>query len=443
MKKIYTIIFITAIISGNSIAQKTLDTGPSWAEVTNWSDDVYPVSTDTIQLSSNSTTSTLDRHTDAERLQTGSNTNDYSIAEDASPKLLTLHKDFSGTQYWNADATVILNKGGGASSFTINNDIYIDNAQVGYVTIKNFTAEKTLTIGATSTIEFNTVLVINNKGTVNIYGDLQSTETTPGTPDYRFIFSQAGAMNILGTATISADFIQLNDNSNVIFATDAAHVITDDEISANSRGNSTLTINTADCIQGGKIRLNNNSTFNLNVNANLSSLGALNMSNNPSTLNLTIDDAVTEIHFSDSSTQGTDETDVFNIVGFKENVLRFGTDATGLTAAQLATITADGVGSGKSLELDSQGYLIVAATASAIETSKNQLRLKSNIIQDELELTGTGFVDKLEIFDLSGQLMFGSNEGQNIVDVSRFSSGVYIVKIKTSDQVLSIKFVKK
>ena len=139
----------------------------------------------------------------------------------------------------------------------------------------------------------------------------------------------------------------------------------------------------------------------------------------------------------------TQKTDVFNIVGFKENVLRFGTDATGLTAAQLATITADGVGSGKSLELDSQGYLIVAATASAIETSKNQLRLKSNIIQDELELTGTGFVDKLEIFDLSGQLMFGSNEGQKIVDVSRFSSGVYIVKIKTSDQVLSIKFVKK
>lgn len=440
MKKKYLFILLCSV-SICLHSQKTLDIGPSWNVETNWSDDAYPVSTDIIQITSNAATSTLDRNTDAERLQTGTSTNDYSIAEDAAPKLLTLHKSFLGTSYWDEAAIVIMNQGAGTSTLTLNNDFYIDNAQVGYVTIKNFVAANTLTIGASSTIEFDTGTVINNKGTVNIYGTLQSTEAVLGTPDHRFIFSQVGKVNFLGAATVSADGVYLYNLSDVVISTDASHVVTGDEIIVNGGATANLTINTEDCIQS-KIRLNA-STFNFNVNANLNSLGALNMSNSVSTVNMTIDDSVTSIHFANSSSQGTNIADDFSIVGFKENVLRFGTDATGLTAAQLERITADGVASGMSLELDTDGYLVVAAAASIdAYDAINSFVLSPNPVKDLLNIQGMESIEKIEIYNSVGGLLKSVENYDQSIDVSDLSSGVYTLKVYSASGEIKRKFIK-
>ena len=441
MKKNYLFILLCSV-SICLYSQKTLDIGPSWNEVTNWSDDTYPVSTDVIQISSIAAASTLDRDTDAERLQTGTTTNDYSIAEDVAPKLLTLHKSFSGTSYWDEAATVIYNQGAGTSMLTLNNDFYLDNDQVGYVTIKNFIVANTLSVGATCSIVFNTPTVINNRGTVNIYGTLSSTEAVLGVPDHRFIFSQAGVVNFLGTAIVSADGVYLYNLSDVVMSTDASHVVTEDEIAVNGGATANLTINTEDCIQG-KIRLNNGSTFNFNINANLNSLGTLNMSSSVSTINMTIDDSVTAIHFANSSSQGTNVADDFSIVGFKENVLRFGTDATGLTTAQLERITADGVASGMSLELDTDGYLVVAAAASIDgNDSIDSFVLSPNPVKDQLNIHGMESIEKIEIYNSVGGLLKSVENFDQSIDVSDLSSGVYTLKVYSTSGEIKRKFIK-
>ena len=172
-------------------------------------------------------------------------------------------------------------------------------------------------------------------------------------------------------------------------------------------------------------------------------MGALNLKSTSYVLNLTIDNAVTAINFDESDNLTFDVGAVVNITGFKENVFRFGTDNNGLTTTQLSQFVADGAGLGKSLELDSQGYLIVAATASNSHTEYLNVRLKSNVVKEELEIIGDAFIEEVEVFDLSGNLILSNLTDEKTLNVAQLSPGVYIAKIKTSETYLSMKFVKE
>lgn len=449
MKKLYALILITAL-SGNLMAQKIFEgsISDSWALNTNWSDDILPVATDEITLEK--MISELDTDISAERLFTDTTAGDYTlnVANDAT---LHLKIDVANTSYWNAENVAVDNIITGTSSLTFFNDFYIENDLYvpdktfkGSLAFKNFKTDATLNFESTCSVLFDCVMVINNKGIVNMKGDFVSTElVSPGTPDWRFTFSQVGNYNILGNATISANEIYMNTGTNVIISTNASHVVTDDLlVSSGQNGINNLTINTADCIES-TLKVANLNTLNLNVNANLSNMGPLNMKSTSCVLNLTIDNAVTAINFDESDNLTFDAGAVVNITGFKENVLRFGTDTNGLTTTQLSQFVADGAGLGKSLELDAQGYLIVAATASNSHTENIDVRLKSNVVKEELEIVGDAFIEQVEVFDLSGNLILSNLSNEKTVNVSQLSTGVYIAKIKTSNKVFSMKFVKK
>ena len=167
------------------------------------------------------------------------------------------------------------------------------------------------------------------------------------------------------------------------------------------------------------------------------------MSNNPSTLNLTIDDAVTEIHFTDSSTQGTDETDVINIVGFKDDVIRFGTDATGLTVAQLATITADGVAIGRELKLSAKGYLQAGDILSVDDNETIDFNVYPNPITDVLTINTNGDIESIQIFDQTGRSVLRYFSSHEEIDISHFTSGMYILKLTSKNGIKTQSIVKQ
>ena len=112
-----------------------------------------------------------------------------------------------------------------------------------------------------------------------------------------------------------------------------------------------MQINGANSLEGNVSRQGPNN-FLLDFNADQSAIGHLSIGTG--TLTLDVDAGVNNLAFANSAARTWAGT--LNIVGFRENVIRFGTDSTGLTAAQLSMITHDGPGG--RLKLDANGYLI-------------------------------------------------------------------------------------
>ena len=117
--------------------------------------------------------------------------------------------------------------------------------------------------------------------------------------------------------------------------------------------NTSIEINGANVLES-RIVVGGGNTFTFTANKNQSNLERINL-NNGSTLNLVVGNEVTNISFLENASLSWG-TGIVNITGFKEGVIRVGTDNTGLSAGQLSQITADN--GGKTLELDANGYLV-------------------------------------------------------------------------------------
>jgi hypothetical protein len=102
---------------------------------------------------------------------------------------------------------------------------------------------------------------------------------------------------------------------------------------------------------GGNVVIGAGNSFTLNVNADQSSMGLLNLGAG-SALFIVLEGAVSEFAFGSSAASDWG-TGTVGIAGFKENTIRFGTDAGGLTAAQLGLID------GGIYTITDQGYLSV------------------------------------------------------------------------------------
>ncbi len=110
--------------------------------------------------------------------------------------------------------------------------------------------------------------------------------------------------------------------------------------------NGELELNAAHAINNANITLGAANNLLLDVNASQNSLGRLTLGSGTLTIDLAAE--VADLFFADSSAQAWDGTVVIN--GFQEGVIKFGTDANGLTAAQLAAI-------GAGYSLTESGYL--------------------------------------------------------------------------------------
>jgi hypothetical protein len=109
-----------------------------------------------------------------------------------------------------------------------------------------------------------------------------------------------------------------------------------------------LELNAADAINSANVIVGGANNFLVDVNANQSKMGAVGVTDG--VLTIDVDPSVTNLSFAKSAEQLWGSGSI-TIEGFKENTIRFGEDATGLTPAQLAVIN-DGT-----YTLTSTGYL--------------------------------------------------------------------------------------
>jgi hypothetical protein len=111
---------------------------------------------------------------------------------------------------------------------------------------------------------------------------------------------------------------------------------------------SELELNGANAINGANIDVLSTHNFLLDVNSDQLTMGSISLGTGVLTIDL--DAGVSDLFFADSS-GATWNGGTVAINGFQEGVIRFGTDASGLTAGQLAAID------GGLYSLSGQGYL--------------------------------------------------------------------------------------
>lgn len=153
-------------------------------------------------------------------------------------------------------------------------------------------------------------------------------------------------------STYTGDLVFLANATVVVNTTDNNTFYNGFKLQVNGT-NASIEINGANVLES-RIVVGGGNAFTFLANKNQSNLERINL-NNGSTLNLVVGNEVNNISFQENASLSWG-TGTVNITGFKEGVIRFGTDNTGLSAGQLSQIAADN--GGKTLELDANGYLV-------------------------------------------------------------------------------------
>ena len=260
---------------------------------------------------------------------------------------------------------------GGASTLTINpavlNAYAVENVSNNNVTL-GFNGNVTLNNsagfsrmrhanGTNNTIEFASGSVFTLNSPLEIF--------TGSSMNFNFNGSLAGSGNFRLSANTSATFGSTSSNPNytgefVFLLNSVLTVNTADnnvfyngfKLQANGN-NASIVLNGANVL-ASNIAISANNAFTVNANKNQSSLGTISLGDN-STMNLVVGNEVTNLSFANNSAT-TWNAGTLNITGFQSGVIRFGTDATGLSEAQLLQIVADnGV---TTVVLDENGYLV-------------------------------------------------------------------------------------
>jgi len=309
----------------------------------------------------------------------------------------------------------------------------------------------------------NTLMAFGNTATNQITFDDGSTLTINTPLEVRSLAGGGGTYNFNGAIT-GAGVLRFAANGDVVFgATSDNSARTGDFVYVGA--NAVVTVNTADNnvfvpsgqklqsnadngsvivnganVYNGSFGVDASRTFTFDVNANQNSMENITFTGSASgTLNIDVDNSVTELFFADNSGNDWGSGSV-NITGFQDGVLRFGTDANGLTAAQLSQITANG--SADPLALDSNGFLIFESSLSVDDfLSEDTLTTIAYPTTVENVLFFKRPKDHVVIYDLNGREIISNHErGQTQIELSGLRQGLYMVVFDNS---ITEKFVKK
>ena len=111
-----------------------------------------------------------------------------------------------------------------------------------------------------------------------------------------------------------------------------------------------MTINSEDILKS-TIQVDSDKTLNLTINSNQSNAGLITMTDSAK-INLSIDPSVTSIAFADNSSSSWGNGKII-VTGFKDDVISFGNNASGLTTNQLSKLDIGGT----ALEIDASGKI--------------------------------------------------------------------------------------
>ena len=75
----------------------------------------------------------------------------------------------------------------------------------------------------------------------------------------------------------------------------------------------------------------------------------------------------------------------------------------------------------------------------------NVIKLYPNPVVDFVTISSTEMMTNLEVVNILGQIVFSKsvNENETTIDMSRYSSGSYIVRVLVDDKVKIFKVIKK
>lgn len=424
MKKNYLFLVLalcTSIFSAQSITFTNGGGDRLWSNTANWSVGVLPTSTNNVGTSQNN--SIVDANFTIARIQNfAGTTSDVSYGGNGTG-ILTIDI---------ASAVAAL----GIANFS-DNDVALSFS--GNITINNSDASNEITFmrndrgtSAGNSIKFEggslLTLETNFETRKSAGGNTFNFDgTLAGTAALRFA---ANTNNIFGSTSDNTghggDLVWVGSNATVVVntAVNSTFLPADRKIQINAADGS-IEVNSENVYQGN-ISINGSNTFTFDVNKNQSSIGTITLAGGTAngTLNLDIDDSVTTLNFANSSevdwSAGT-----LNISGFKNGVIRFGTDNNGLTAAQLTQITASGI---TAFALDNDGYLIDAATASVNDFEENTINPIAYPTLTSHKIYFRELQNNVKIFDITGKvLVHNTTSNQSEIGVENFSSGLYFI----------------
>lgn len=73
---------------------------------------------------------------------------------------------------------------------------------------------------------------------------------------------------------------------------------------------------------------------------------------------------------------------------------------------------------------------------------ENTLNIFPNPVKNQLNLQGDEKINRLEIFNINGAMVFSLNKVSNQVDVSSLSNGIYILRVNTESGSSHLRFIK-
>jgi hypothetical protein len=324
-----------------------------WSNPANWNGDVVP-NANTVDPRfniNNNVQINVDGSYTARSYRTGNAANVSNVANEHLVFGDTLTIDLNSATAGNG----ILNASANNIKLRLNCDVIINNTNTP--TVDTYVVNQN---GADNIVEFgnNCALTLTTKlrTNTNVGSIVFNCSFSPSTADL-LIGSNNVSFGATHTSTAFGRDIVMFANSKL--AVDGGTVLnTGRKFQVNGSG-AELELNAADAVNGPNIVIAA-SDFLIDVNADQATIGDVRITNNGA-LTIDVDPAVTNLSFKDSSGQNWG-TGTITIIGFKENTIRFGDTADGLSAAQLAAID------GGAYTLTPTGFLTTGAAGDTYTT---------------------------------------------------------------------------
>lgn len=445
MKQLYIFILFFAI-NLSLFAQTATFNGAdnainvNWSNSANWVSSNFPDVTEYVRIKY--PTSSVDASYSMLQLQTESGVamgQDYIVNNGSGT--LTIDVNSSINNATNGNIVGISHQASDNFKLTLDNKIILTNTNGTpfWAGIKNATSG-ILEFGTTSELTLNAPKTSTlNDGTINFSGALNGSSielSLTGTGQHYFLPGFSIDQTNLSTIKFLNGSPTLNINT-----TDDINIFSSTIISQNS-GTYNLNVNAQNSL-ACRFFIFNDSSLNININKNLENLTNYRLFNN-SIMNITIHTSVTKVWFQNNSgeSQVGTGTSAVNIINFVPGKVRFGTDNTGLTAAQLLRISGDGVATGEALALDANGYLVLASTLSTKNYNAFDFAVYPNPVKDNITINTQEPLRSVEIYNLLGKTVFTAEKIQKSIDISSLDKGLYILKL-TSEKGISTKKIVK
>ncbi|WP_298238969.1 T9SS type A sorting domain-containing protein [uncultured Algibacter sp.] len=427
MKKNYAfLILLLSVVSFTAFGQITHITngaGINWNTTANWDVGTVPgtSASDIPQLSHNMTLDvdvTLKSVVFKNRTLSGSNI----LTLDA--KSIESNSDVSNMSA-NGTATievpVIINNTGTDGTNGGRSKIKISGGPGRTIT---FTSNSSLTVTTVSELSSG------NGNTINVNCNVSGVETlrlsggSEGTGVVSFTGDNTG---FSGSFQVFSGNIEANNTVPGGFLSETA---TRYQVS----GTSTLSLNNAD-IMRANYNIFNDNVLTINVNANQPSMGnigfASGVSATASTSYNIVLGASVAVGFANSSAKEWGAGKV-NITGFTANSVRFGTNANGLTQAQLNAISIDGILYSDN-KLSTDGYLIKGKTLSTKKLDAFKFTMYPNPVKSELAINSKEPLSSVAVYNLLGKNVLQATNNLERISMSSLSTGIYVVKLEAKN----------